>query len=72
MGDHSWHFGLPYNVNEPFQFHFGGASLSGHFRGRVVAIALAYILFVPKKEPQKDLQHEAAEAAPLNRRGLTA
>jgi purine-cytosine permease-like protein len=55
-----------------FSFMLQELAYQGIFVVAWVAIALAYILFVRKKEPQKDLQHEAAEVAPLNRRGLTA
>jgi hypothetical protein len=55
-----------------FSFILEALAYQGIFVVAWVAIAVAYILFVPKKEPQKDLQHEAAEAAPLHRRGLTA
>jgi L-asparagine transporter-like permease len=55
-----------------FSFILQALAYQGIFVVAWVAIAFAYILFVRKKEPQKDFEHQVAEAAPLNRRGLTA
>jgi hypothetical protein len=55
-----------------FSFILQALAYQGIFVVAWVAIALAHILFVRRKEPQKDFEHQVAEVASLNRRGLTA
>ena len=55
-----------------FSFILQALAYQGIFVVAWVAIALAHILFVGKREPQSTLRADAARVAPLNRRGLTA